>query len=148
MFKRRLAVLGAVATLAVTGLAGSALADEPAGPTAGTKVICKTSDGKTIELIRAKPVRGVKVATRDGKVTKAEPGTEPSATVELKDGDHPKWMKAKPLPEGEVLPDVPFKDGAVTLKPARPADGSAIEDGATPPEGVAKTVRITCEKAE
>ncbi|GAA2208498.1 hypothetical protein GCM10009850_039560 [Nonomuraea monospora] len=89
MFKRRLAVLGTVAVLAVTGLAGSAMADEPTPP-AGTKVTCTTSDGKTVELAPALPAKEGKagvVVGPDGKVTRVGPGEK---------------VKVEKLPDGGV----------------------------------------------
>ncbi|MER5326982.1 hypothetical protein [Streptosporangium roseum] len=50
MFKRRVAILGAVGVLVLTGLAGSAMAADQVSPTAGHKVTCTTSDGKTVEF--------------------------------------------------------------------------------------------------
>ncbi|MEO3800067.1 hypothetical protein [Nonomuraea sp. B1E8] len=144
MFKRRLAVLAAVATLAVTGLAGSALADEPASPTAGTKVICKTSDGKTIEMFKVRPVKGFKATRPDGEVRKAEPGE----TVALRDGDPAAEVKALPLPEDEAERRARIKDGYAVAAPALPAEGVLIREHADAPKGVARTVEIECEKVE
>ncbi|MEO3793127.1 hypothetical protein ABGB14_23180 [Nonomuraea sp. B10E15] len=144
MFKRRLAVLAAVATLAVTGLAGSALADEPARPTSGAKVICKTSDGKTIELAKALPAKGFKATRPDGEIRKAEPGE----TVVLRDGDPAAEVKALPRPEDEAERHTRVEDGYAVAAPALPAEGVLIRDHADAPKGVAKTIRISCEKAE
>ena len=59
MFKRRLAVLGAVAVLVLTGLGGSAMADEAPSTARGAKVTCTTSDGKSIASVaKSVPRRG------------------------------------------------------------------------------------------
>ncbi|TYB51783.1 hypothetical protein FXF51_52540 [Nonomuraea sp. PA05] len=101
MFKRRLAVLGTVAVLAVTGLAGSAMADEPTPP-AGTKVTCTTSDGKTVELAPALPAKEGKagvVVGPDGKVTRVAPG-EKVRVEKLPDGGVA--VKTEPLSPEEL----------------------------------------------
>ncbi|MEO3886966.1 hypothetical protein [Nonomuraea sp. B5E05] len=144
MFKRRLAVLAAVATLAVTGLAGSALADEPARPAAGTKVICTTSDGKTIEMLKARPMKGFKATRPDGELRKAEP----SKTVVLRDGDPAAKVKPLPLPEGEAERAKRVEDGHAVAAPALPAEGVLIRDHADAPKGVAKAIEIKCEKVD
>ncbi|WP_188188880.1 hypothetical protein [Nonomuraea sp. SYSU D8015] len=146
MFKRRLAVLGAVCALALTGLAGSALASEPPS-TAGAKATCTTSDGQTIELPAGEPGKPVGIVVGpDGKVKKIDPdeavkiravpaekapeGVTPPAEVEAVDppaeleGD---VMKAVPALPAEALPQVGVKPGE---------------------DGVAKTVKIVCKKSE
>ncbi|MEV0234794.1 hypothetical protein [Nonomuraea sp. NPDC050786] len=140
MFKRRLAVLGAVAVLAITGLAGSAMADEtPAAP--GAKVTCKTADGKTITL----PEIGGKVATGDGKAKLIQP--DDKLKIDRVPGSEalpPDVVKAKPLPDGELPPDVvkakPLPNGELPqgVKIERLRDGVKVEalpDGKLP-EGV------------
>ncbi|MFI7453575.1 hypothetical protein ACIBQX_39215 [Nonomuraea sp. NPDC049714] len=79
MFKRRLAVLGAVAVLALSGLGGSALAaGEPPVSVPGAKVTCTTADGKpvAIKVAKAMPADGDVVTypatPADGKVRTAE----------------------------------------------------------------------------
>ncbi|TMR34039.1 hypothetical protein, partial [Nonomuraea zeae] len=121
MFKRRLAVLGAAAVLAVTGLAGSAMADETPSPTAGAKVTCVTSDGKTIELAEALPAealpgkavagkaKGGVVVSPDGKVTRFGPDEGPLKTEALPEGKVPEEAQSAPIQEGavEALPALP-----------------------------------------
>ncbi|MBF8185617.1 hypothetical protein ITP53_07675 [Nonomuraea sp. K274] len=163
MYKRRLAVLGAAAVLAITGLAGSAMADE--APPAGGKVTCMTSDGKPIEVAefkqpmkldrdgkvtKAEPGKAfrleqgkpVKVLGRDGKPIEVKPGVRSDETVELSRVTEGDVVPAKPLPADE-FPDgrraVPSED-AVRAQPAEP--------GADVPEGVAKPVKVICKKAE
>jgi hypothetical protein len=158
MFKRRLAVLGAVCALALTGLAGSALADEPPS-TAGAKVTCTTSDGKIIELSAVVPGErmGVLVGP-DGKVKKVDPGEriESHAAQKLPDGAEPPAEVPDVEPpaevkEGTVLP-TEVKEGAVALGvPGIPAEGAKghFKVGVKPSEdGTAKTVSITCKKSE
>ena len=71
MFKRRIAVLGAVAVLVVTGLAGSAMASgEP--PVPGAKVTCTTLDGKPVDVRLAEARR----AGDDGRALPAIPDGE------------------------------------------------------------------------
>ncbi|MEV4114294.1 hypothetical protein [Nonomuraea sp. NPDC049695] len=165
MFKRRLAVLGAVAVLAVTGLAGSAMADEsPAAP--GAKVTCKTADGKTITL----PEIGSKAITRDGEpggwartkrlpegetlppdVAKAEALPRDAVKAEALP---PGAVKVEKLPDGvkvERLPDgeLPESVEAVPAQPAEPGDWGPVH--VQPPAGAPKDamkVRIICEKAD
>ncbi|TMR25577.1 hypothetical protein ETD86_00085 [Nonomuraea turkmeniaca] len=145
MFKRRLAVLGAVCALALTGLAGSALADEPPS-TAGAKVTCTTSDGKTIELSAAEPAKamGVVVAP-DGEAKKVDPGE----MVKLR------AVPAEKLPEGAEPPvmvkKVELAEGdAVAAVPAKPAEGLPVppEAGKAPEGGHGKAVTIVCKKPE
>jgi hypothetical protein len=146
MFKRRLAVLGAVAVLAITGLAGSAMADETPAP-AGTKVTCTTADGKTVELAEPLPgkgsMKGGVVITRDGKMTRIKPGTEPSETIRidaLPEGEVPEAVKVAPIPEGDLE--------AVPAMPAEPFENGAIGDGVKLPDGPGQKVHIICKKPE
>jgi len=150
MFKRRLAVLGAVAVLAVTGLAGSAMADEsPAAP--GAKVTCKTADGKTITL----PEISGKFATRAGRAKPVEVG-DYAKTERLPDGEAlpPGAVKVEKLPDGvkiERLPDGELPEGVETVpaQPAEPGDWGPVH--VQPPAGAPKDamkVRIICEKAD
>ncbi|MGW4796258.1 hypothetical protein ACWEPC_27935 [Nonomuraea sp. NPDC004297] len=143
MFKRRLAVLGTVAVLAVTGLAGSAMADEPA-PVAGTKVTCTTPDGKTVELtmVRAAKVDGV--VSSDGKVARVAP-----------DGVAVTKVRPDELPEGaegalraEPLSPEQIKDFAKT-KPVSPEDIEKVEVfSAEEAEKFAKARPLPAEEAE
>ncbi|MGI5285110.1 hypothetical protein ACQEVF_17490 [Nonomuraea polychroma] len=143
MFKRRLAVLGAVCALALTGLAGSALADEPHS-TAGAKVTCTTSDGKTIELPAVEPGEPMGVlVTQDGEVKKVDP----DETVRLH------AVPAEELPDGVEPPALVKRaegDGAVPARPAVPGDGPAVPPkvGTAPDGGPAMAVTIVCKKAE
>lgn len=158
MFKRRLAVLGAVCALALTGLAGSALADEPPSA-AGAKVTCTTSDGKTIELPTVVPGEPVAVVVGpDGEVKKVDPGETIKfhAAEKLPDGAEPPVEVPDVEPpaevkEGTVLP-TEVKEGAVALGvPGIPAEGAKghFKVGVKPSEGdIAKAVKITCKKSE
>ncbi|MET8863966.1 hypothetical protein ABZW11_13515 [Nonomuraea sp. NPDC004580] len=128
MFKRRLAVLGAAAVLAVTGLGGSALADgaSPAGvvrsPAPGVKVTCTTADGKVVELAQAMP------ASEIGSHEAAE--ARPSGQVEaLKEGVH-----------AEVADTVEF----LPVRVAAIAEGFAQAPAGNPAEAIA----ISCERAD
>ncbi|MEV5888198.1 hypothetical protein [Nonomuraea fuscirosea] len=145
MFRRRLAVLGAVAVLAITGLAGSAMADETPAPTAGSKMVCTTSDGKTIELMPALPAGDVLAAPK-GEATRA--GARGVAVrikagaVQIKDGaeGEPHQVADTKTITTEEAPEMGI---ALPARPAQPADGVA------PPEnGLAETVSISCKKAE
>ncbi|MET7333413.1 hypothetical protein [Nonomuraea sp. NPDC005650] len=166
MFKRRLALLGAVAVIAVTGLTGSALADEAPG-TAGAKVTCKTADGATVQIAEAVPGVPGKIATGDGKVRVTKPDGKLKVDV-LPDGEVPALGLAKAVPvpqdgeapvatmrvpengEAPVLTTAPIPDGelpegvqAVPAQPAKPGDAPTGE-----PPAFTKTVKIVCEKAD
>ncbi|MEU8355867.1 hypothetical protein AB0C27_07620 [Nonomuraea sp. NPDC048882] len=153
MFKRRLAVLGAVAVLAITGVAGSAMADQTPAPTAGSKVVCTTSDGKTIELTPALPAKDV-LTVPDGKAVPA--GAEGVALRVVEPGDgaegEPQMViKARKLAPGEVPEKgamLPVEAEAGHAVAAEPAEPSHTEAGQPPKDGVAKTVSIHCKKAE
>ncbi|SEG77456.1 hypothetical protein SAMN05444920_104494 [Nonomuraea solani] len=142
MFKRRLAVLGAAAVLAITGLAGSAMADQTPAP-AGTKVTCTTSDGKTIEIAEALPARkGEPVPGAGIAVRKTADGVEVTA---IPAGEmEGEWHKTtKPLPaDAESVESVP-------ALPAKPGETVELPTLDAPVKGdPAKTVRIICEKPE
>ncbi|MEQ4720292.1 hypothetical protein [Nonomuraea sp. B19D2] len=165
MFKRRLAVLGAVAVLAITGLAGSAMADETP-VTAGGKVTCKTADGKTITL----PEIGGKVAMCDGKVKAIKPDDKlkidrlpdgealPPGAVKaerLPDGELPGGVQSERVPDGEMqvegLPDGKLPEGvqAVPARPAEPGNEGPVH--MRPPAGAPKDamkVELICEKTD
>ncbi|NBE91959.1 hypothetical protein FE391_18370 [Nonomuraea sp. KC401] len=150
MIKRRLAVLAAVAGLAVTGLAGSAMADEPssfADLTAGTKVICKTSDGKTIEVVRAMPAEGAKPTAPDRATARVERAKPAEVTAPVKP-EHRETVEIQAPAKGVKLSEGEARRGvradADTWKPALPADGIMVRAG----EGPHKTVKIECKKAE
>jgi hypothetical protein len=168
MFKRRLAVLGTVAVLAITGLAGSAMADEPS-PAAGSKVTCTTPDGKVVEVVPALPAKPLKegvVVGPDGKATRVDDSSAvkverlPDGGVAVRKAEPltpeeiEKFSKVKELSpeEAEKLsPDAFAK--AVPALPALPAEGVERVEGAerfegvTPPEGgPAETVKIICKK--
>ncbi|WP_043619812.1 hypothetical protein [Nonomuraea candida] len=177
MFKRRLAVLGAVAVLTVTGLAGSALADGPA-PAEDTKVTCTTSDGRTVELVKALPAEKGVVVRREGKVarigsdahvTPALP--EGEAAPALPEGEAPEAVKIRPLsPEeleklgkiGKLEKVAPAETRKLTPEeieklapgdvvkamPALPALPTETGEAAAPVEGWAKTAKVVCEKPE
>ncbi|UBU13574.1 hypothetical protein [Nonomuraea gerenzanensis] len=144
MFKRRLAVLGTVAVLAVTGLAGSALADDPS-PTAGAKVTCTTPDGKVVEVTPALPAepgkKGVVVGP-DGKVTRVKPG-EAVKVEKLPDGSVA--VKAEPLSPEELEKFAKVKEFAAegSGKPAEAEELSPEEAGK-----LAKVKVLSPEEAE
>ncbi|TMR99395.1 hypothetical protein [Nonomuraea basaltis] len=150
MFKRRLAVLGAVCALALTGLAGSALADEPTS-TAGAKVTCTTSDGKTIEFPEINPGEqmGVLVGP-DGKVKKVDP----KETVKLEALPLPEGAKGEPhvkikkFEEGDAVPALPATPGEPV--DVKDVNGGVVvaEKGEAPVGEPGKAVKITCKKAE
>ncbi|MFC4014402.1 hypothetical protein ACFOY2_44770 [Nonomuraea purpurea] len=171
MFKRRLATLGAVAVLAISGLAGSALADQtPTPSTAGAKMICKTADGKIVELASARAA----AVTKDGKVRQLDPAEieelkkagEAGAVKKLADG---KAVKVKDFVKGEGIQIRKIEGGegvevrklergeAGEWAKAKPVEGSELPQEfragpAKPAEGVTgtpqKTVKITCEKSD
>ncbi|MEV0828590.1 hypothetical protein [Nonomuraea rubra] len=131
MFKRRLAVLGAVAVLAITGMAGSALADEPA-PAAGAKVTCTTADGKPVEVAQALPAKPGTLVGPDGKVERLD--ADGAVKVERLPDGGVAVKKAEPLSPEDFVKAVP----------ALPAEDT---EGVTLPEGdPAKTVEIICKK--
>ncbi|NJP97483.1 hypothetical protein HCN51_50060 [Nonomuraea sp. FMUSA5-5] len=108
MFKKRLAVLGAVAVLTVTGLGGAALADDHA-PTAGTKVTCTTPDGTTVENPPALPEgaeigfkQGV-VVSQDGKVTRL--GSNETGQPQSGLPGKPNLTTPSDTPDVTILPD-------------------------------------------
>ncbi|MEV5497831.1 hypothetical protein AB0M50_20775 [Nonomuraea fuscirosea] len=144
MFRRRLAVLGAVAVLAITGLAGSAMADETPAPTAGSKMVCTTSDGKTIELMPALPAGDV-LAAREGEAVRAGADGVAVRVTAMRDG-----AEGEP---GQVVKgsrvaseEVPEMGVALPARLAQPGDAA---EGVAPPEnGLAETVSISCKKAE
>jgi len=133
MFKRRLAVLGAVGVLVLTALGGSAMADE-APPTApGAKVTCTTSDGKTFVLAERMHVAGAR-----GEVSETE-APEGIAATRTDDGQ----VTIEALPEGTV-PD------AVPALPAVPAEGEGFtaDGGGEPADDTVKLEWRTAQKAE
>ncbi|WP_084965936.1 hypothetical protein [Thermoactinospora rubra] len=135
MRKRRAAVLGAAAVLALmTGLSGSALADE--GPGGEKTLVCKTSDGKRFEVSAATPAKTVDLA--DGTavaVTRAPDAAPAEGTVERIE-----FTRVVPADEaGE------WKE-AVPAVPAEPAAGKAkLADEAAPVDGHAVTITCTDE---
>ncbi|WP_433514247.1 hypothetical protein ACQP2T_00635 [Nonomuraea sp. CA-143628] len=148
MFKRRLAVLGAVGVLVLTGLGGSAMADEAPSSVPGVKVTCTTSDGKTIAFAeRARP-------TKDFVAKPGEKAPEGGVALRLRDDQ---TIEIESLPEGAI------PEGAVTKAlPAKPAEGftaeggepaeagktgiaQPTEDGSLPTKTFAKTVAVKCE---
>ncbi|MBT2226501.1 hypothetical protein [Nonomuraea sp. NEAU-A123] len=130
MFKRRLAVLGAVGVLVLTALGGSAMADEVPSTAPGAKVTCTTSDGKSIAFARADAV-GV-----PGEVSKAE-APEGIAVTRTEDGQ----VEIKEVPEGEVLEAVP-------AMPATPVEGEGFTTSGGEPTAAVKLERGTAQKAE
>ncbi|MDX3107149.1 hypothetical protein ACIBO5_36850 [Nonomuraea angiospora] len=173
MFKRRLALLGAVAVLAITGLTGSALADETPA-TAGAKVTCKTADGKTVEVAefaRTAPVG--KVVGPDGKVREFKPSDTVKVDA-LPDGEVPQDVteagpalpdgvevtKTVPLPEDGKLPDGMRAVPAQPVKPGEKVDAPSVAIEAVPaqpvkpgekldaPSVAIKAVKIICEKTD
>jgi hypothetical protein len=144
MFKRRLAVLGTVAVLALTGLAGSAMADDPSTAPDRAKVTCKTTDGKIVKFGPGKA--GKSFVTSDGKAGKSFVTSDGKA---VKKGDLP------PLPD-EGLPAVAGKpglelqdsEGAELAAPARASvqlkKVKEVEGDEAPPKGLAKSIKIMC----
>ncbi|GAA3719496.1 hypothetical protein GCM10022224_101720 [Nonomuraea antimicrobica] len=163
MLKRRLVVLGATAVLALGGLAGSAMADETPAPAAGAKVTCTTSDGNTVHLAKALPVKieDVESATTDGKkAERSAPNADDAGAVirALPEGETLHVTKAEPGSPDEALewsPAIPAEPGKTALPaepgktalPAEPGKAAVLGDGTAPPEA-AKTVKIICKKAE
>ncbi|WP_431920703.1 hypothetical protein [Nonomuraea jabiensis] len=161
MFKRRLALLGAVAVLAIGGLTGSALADETP-PSAGAKVTCKTADGESVQLAKVLPGPAGKTVGPDGKVREFKPSDTMKVDA-LPDGEVPPDV-AKALPEGvEVTKAVPgLPDGVeITKAVPLPEDGKLLDtmqaqpaQPAKPGEKVdapsvaIKAVKIICEKTD
>ncbi|MGN9837610.1 hypothetical protein ACTMTI_05760 [Nonomuraea sp. H19] len=160
MFKRRLAVLGAVCALALTGLAGSALADDPHS-TAGAKVTCTTSDGRTIELPELQPGKPAGImAGPDGEVKPVDPdeivkeavpaeklpeGSE-EILIEKTDGDAVRVHPAKPGELADVKAIKVFKGKAV--KVAEGEDGPSAVAEALEGGEPGKMVKIVCKKPE
>ncbi|MEU4230887.1 hypothetical protein AB0F17_41910 [Nonomuraea sp. NPDC026600] len=148
MFKRRLAVLGAVGVLVLTALGGSAMADEAPSTAPGAKVTCTTSDGKSIAFARAE------AAGAPGEVSKGEAG-EGIAVTRTVDGK----IEIKPMPAGEVLeavpatPATPTEGERFTTSGGEPIDAVEMErgiaqkaeDGSAPVEPPAEAITITCE---
>ncbi|WP_101787444.1 hypothetical protein [Nonomuraea indica] len=117
MFKRRIAVLGAVGVLVLTGLAGSALADETPAP-AGSKVVCRTSDGQVIAFAeRVKAIEARKGP--DGSILVAE--AEPPTAVRVSDLAAEQGTAHRVERRGG--PDLE-KGHAATAVPAEPAVGA------------------------
>ncbi|MEV4072480.1 hypothetical protein ACGFJC_27630 [Nonomuraea fuscirosea] len=142
MFKRRLAVLGAVAVLAITGVAGSAMADQTPAPAAGSKVVCTTSDGKTIEIMPALPAKDV---LAKGEAVRAGADGVAVRVKDLSDGFE---GEAGKVVKGSRIASEEVPEMGVAL-PARPAQPSDAAEGVAPPEnGLAETVSISCKKAE
>ncbi|MEU8103950.1 hypothetical protein AB0C18_09510 [Nonomuraea muscovyensis] len=120
MFKRRMAILGAVGALVLTGLAGSALADDAPGARPAAKVVCKTSDGQVIEF--AQRVGAIKAEKGpDGEIvvaaTEAVVGADVVRTVE---GEAEAGSAHRvEIPDGKA----PEKGEIVRAVPAEPATG-------------------------
>lgn len=138
MFRRRLAVLGTAAMLALTGLGGSAMADDAptdaASSTASGTVSCRTSDGKDIKF--AEGMKGRVFVTKDGEVHK-----EGDASA----------MPVPPLPEGEAGPVLKTAPGlpsspAETFAPTETVEAVPALPATEAPEGgdPATTVKILC----
>jgi hypothetical protein len=126
MFKRRIAVLGAVAVLVVTGLAGSAMASgEP--PVPGAKMTCTTLDGKpvAVRLAETRQAGGDEralPAIPDGEARRAGVAGRTSAGVPSDD-------ELRTLEKGGVrVMKLPDGGVAVEAVPASelPADGEAV----------------------
>ncbi|HEX4814030.1 MAG TPA: hypothetical protein VFV66_14900 [Nonomuraea sp.] len=170
MLRRRVAVLGAACALALTGLGGSALADEPTAP-AGAKVTCTTGDGRTVELPAPEPGEPTGVlVTPDGEIKKIDPGTVEKALPAhpLREGAEPATPDGKPRTAPRKIAVEAGEIGAGEIKIGK-AEGGTIEggeiegekikagkieishavpaDAPKPPEGaVART--IICKKSE
>lgn len=143
MFKRRLAVLGAVAVLVLTGLGGSAMADEAPSTAPGAKVTCTTSDGKSIAFAKSVPA-----VAMPGDVSKAE-ASEGIAVTRTDDGQ----IAIKTLLKGEVLEAVPASPATTPVEGADAAEPTGVavklergtaqmaEDGSLPTE----TITVKCD---
>ncbi|MEU4570930.1 MULTISPECIES: hypothetical protein [Nonomuraea] len=120
MIRRRFAVLGAVAVLALAGLGGSALAADDVPH----QVTCTTPDGKTVELEVAKAVPAIP----------AEPAGQD-------------WVKADE--PGAIPTDVLDAEAAteVEFAPARPATEAGTEAGAGPTK-VVQLETISCVRKQ
>lgn len=155
MFKRRIVILGAAGFLALAGLGGSALAaannsaDDP-GAVDGT-VTCTTSDGATLHLQAAAPIR----IDKDGKITQGDPADlPPTGTVMA--------SPATPLPSGAPTPTAGAEIqsfAATATEPAQKIEGGVMtkeEDGKVtqrldtagvpPKDGVGKAFTVKCVK--
>ncbi|MEU7829673.1 MULTISPECIES: hypothetical protein [unclassified Nonomuraea] len=143
MFKRRLAVLGAVGVLVLTGLGGSAMADEAPSAVPGVKVTCTTSDGKTIAFAERARTLG-DLAAKPG-----EKAPEGGVALRLRDDQ---TIEIESLPEGAVTKALPAKPAeGFTAEGGEPADDAGktgiarpTEDGSLPTK-IAKTVAVKCE---
>ncbi|GGS79672.1 hypothetical protein ACFFV7_12400 [Nonomuraea spiralis] len=154
MFKRRLAVLGTVAVLAVAGLGGSAMADETPAPDAATDAVavttaavCKTPDGKEVKLAESVSAR---VFLAPGERVDLDGGApalkgEPSRTVEIAPlTEAAPTTPAATVPDGELAtPDAPLVQGkALRTVPAQPA--TELPPNATKIEDLGKVVNVVC----
>ena len=147
MFKRRLAILGAVGVLVVTGLTGSALAGTTPPAPEGT-VTCTTGDGKVVYSgVTAKAIEVVKGA--DGEVVikesaepvrvvmKATGATDADVLVQSAEGTESETIRATRLEDGvqagavRAVPAEPLPQGAKTAEPLL----EAAETAAPLPEG-------------
>ncbi|GAA3599291.1 hypothetical protein GCM10022419_098770 [Nonomuraea rosea] len=152
MYKRRLAVLGAVAVCAIAGLGGSAMADDHS-PTAGTKVTCTSADGKTVENPPALPEgaqegfkKGVMISP-DGEVKHfGSDETTGDETTGNRTGDviiKEEGSDETPTPPTGA-PNLTTPSGAPSL--TTPSDAPNL---AAPTEGdKAETFKVICLKAE
>ncbi|WP_113702095.1 hypothetical protein [Nonomuraea lactucae] len=131
MFKRRFAILGAVAALTLTGLGGSALASDEPPATPARKITCTTSDGKTFEFperIRAlKAVKGT-----NGKIVMEE-GEAPDGVTPTVETKPETAVRGERLPEEGIVEAVPAEPAtgadAPTLEPAEDVDVRRGEPG-------------------
>ncbi|NRQ31585.1 hypothetical protein HII36_06975 [Nonomuraea sp. NN258] len=132
MFKRRLAVLGAVGVLALSVLGGSALADD-APPANETKVTCTTADGKVVEFkaIKAAELVAAPQPGQEGTVTTVNPDVKVDETVERAPFEATEMVPAQP-----AVPAQPLNDAS-----APPMD-LTLPDGAA---GEIKAVTIACK---
>ncbi|MFI6921321.1 hypothetical protein ACIBIZ_15300 [Nonomuraea spiralis] len=156
MFKRRLAVLGTVAVLALAGLGGSAMADGTPAPDGATDAVavttaatCKTPDGKEVKLAESVSVR---VFLAPGERVDLDGGVpalkgEPSRTVEIAPSTEAALTTpATTVPDGEpapTTPDAALQQGeALQVVPAQPA--TELPPNATKIEDLGKVVNIVC----
>ncbi|WP_327088428.1 hypothetical protein OIE66_39940 [Nonomuraea sp. NBC_01738] len=151
MFKRRAALLGAVALVALTtALGGSAMADDQ-NPilSDATSITCTTEDGKKIEFKDAVP------ALPTVPATKAEPGRE-HVDVLPEGATPPEGTVAARVLEAVPLESVPGETLATETVPAQTATAVSPDAEAVPPaevkpgdeQGLAKVMKIACKKAE
>lgn len=127
MFKRRVMILSAAAVLVMTGLAGSALADDVPTPSPG-KVTCTTSDGKTLEVDEGKPIS----IDDEGNITEGRVGPPPGAPEGTPEGAELHFQAAEPAEAGATKEFRSEAGGGPMIKKFK--EGTEAE-AAEPPKG-------------